>query len=152
MRANYNFSTLPIQRKFIITHLRIFFIRCILLSVEEPIGDFVLSRVFHDGDQLLNLQKSRFLEENLGNTFQQLKFYFHCKLGTVLLSILPLKGPAGAQTPSLPPAVVHLTPVHFYFRPYHLPVPEPRHPDSVNPAVVHITPSLTPSNHPIPTP
>lgn len=37
------------------THLPILAILAVLLSVKEPVGDLVLTRVLHDGDYPLNL-------------------------------------------------------------------------------------------------
>lgn len=40
----------------LVTHLAVFSIFDILLSVEEPVWDFVLARILHDGHHTLDLE------------------------------------------------------------------------------------------------
>lgn len=40
----------------LVTHLAVFSILYILLSVQEPVWDFVLARILHDGHHALNLE------------------------------------------------------------------------------------------------
>lgn len=40
----------------LVTHLAVFSIFYVLLSVQEPVGDFVLARILHDGHHALNLE------------------------------------------------------------------------------------------------
>lgn len=41
----------------LVSYLAVFAILYILLSIEEPVWDFVLARVLHDGHHPLNLEK-----------------------------------------------------------------------------------------------
>lgn len=50
----------------LVTHLAVFSIFDILLSVEEPVWDFVLARILHDGHHTLNLET----EDTLHQMFQ----------------------------------------------------------------------------------
>lgn len=43
----------------LVTHLAVFSIFDILLSVEEPVWDFVLARILHDGHHTLHLRTQR---------------------------------------------------------------------------------------------
>lgn len=38
-----------------VTYLTVFAVLDVLLPVEEPVGDFVLARILHDGHHALNL-------------------------------------------------------------------------------------------------
>ncbi len=53
----YNDSaSLEHHRLLVITHLAVFAVLDVLLPVEEPVGDFVLARILHDGHHTLNLK------------------------------------------------------------------------------------------------
>ena len=50
-------SSKPGARPAVFTHLTVFAVLDVLLPVQEPVWDFVLARILHDGHHTLHLDK-----------------------------------------------------------------------------------------------